>query len=256
MAAEKNITAALEQLDDQNDPGISAALSGNLADTPRTKEALRRVGVMMSELKIKSFQDFYIPTDNVEKQRLRYNHYESRRQEKLSLVLKERAKVFVELTKKQTDNQTNVKSYQNLNMLEQLLDAEAGRLESELKQQLRYHTVVEAENKEQLEREQKVRVRQRKRDDRVLMKHEEIAAKSRHKAVASKAKMDHSKKIVQKCKDEHEAKTANFLSQVLETEVRIREFRKGQEGRSFEKSQQWQVKCASIQQNFQNIQVG
>ena len=65
----------------------------------------------------------------------RYNHYESRRQEKLSLVLKERAKVFVELTKKQTDNQTNAKSYQNLNMLEQLLDAEAGRLEQELKQQ-------------------------------------------------------------------------------------------------------------------------
>ena len=67
--------------------------------------------------------------------------------------------------------------------------------------------------------------------------------------------MDHSKKIVQKVKDEAEAKTANFLSQVLETEVRIREFRKGQEGRSFEKSQQWQPKCAAIQQNFQNIQV-
>ena len=146
----------------------------------------------MSELKIKSFQDFYIPTDNVEKQRLRYNHYESRRQEKLSLVLKERAKVFVELTKKQTDNQTNAKSYQNLNMLEQLLDAEAGRLEQELKQQLRYHTVVEYENREQLEREQKVRVRQRKRDDRVLMKREELEAKTRHKAVSSQAKMDHS----------------------------------------------------------------
>ena len=59
------------QLDDQDDPGINAALSGNLADTPRTREALKRVGIMMSELKIKSFQDFYIPTDNVEKQRLR-----------------------------------------------------------------------------------------------------------------------------------------------------------------------------------------
>jgi len=90
---------------DGDDPGINAALSGNLKETPRTKEALKRCGILMHELKIKPFAEFHRPTDTIEKQRLRYNHYETRRQSKLSLVLQERAKVFVEITKK-----TNTKS--------------------------------------------------------------------------------------------------------------------------------------------------
>lgn len=121
-----------------DDPGVNAALSGNLNDTPRTREALKRCGVLMTELKIQSFSNFYRPTDTVEKQRLRYNHFETRRQAKLATVLQERAKVFVEVTKKQTANQTNAKSYQSMNMLEELLDQEATRLEAELKQQLRW----------------------------------------------------------------------------------------------------------------------
>ena len=68
------------------------------------------------------------------------------------------------------------------------------------------------------------------------MKQEELEAKIRHKKVSSEAKMAHSKKIMEGHRNNHEAKTANFLSGVLETEVRIREFRKSQEGRNFDKS--------------------
>lgn len=124
--AKQHIQEALQDSGGVDDPGVNAALSGNLKETPRTKEALKRCGILMSELRIKPFQDFHRPTDNIEKQRLRYNHYETRRQAKLSLVLQERAKVFVEMTKKQTQNQTNTKSYQSMNMLEQILDREAG----------------------------------------------------------------------------------------------------------------------------------
>ncbi|CAD7939511.1 unnamed protein product [Amoebophrya sp. A120] len=237
-----------------DDPGLSAALSGNLKETPRTKEALKRCGVLMSELKIKSFQDFHRPTDTIEKQRLRYNHYETRRQAKLSLVLQERAKVFVEMTKKQTEGNSNVKSYQGMHMLEQLLDAEAGRLEGELKQQLRYHTVVENENKEQLEKEQALREKQKKRTEKSNLVKEEKAARVKQNAVGNDAKLEHSRKILKDIKQNHEAKCANFLSHVLETEVRIREFRASQSGRNFEKSEAWKGKVANIQKNFETIQ--
>eukprot|EP00392_Amoebophrya_sp_AT5.2_P010537 g10601.t1 len=246
-----NVMEATGGLDD---PGLTAALSGNLKETPRTKEALKRCGVLMTELKIKSFQDFHRPTDTIEKQRLRYNHYETRRQAKLSLVLQERAKVFVEMTKKQTEGNSNVKSYQSMHMLEQLLDAEAGRLEGELKQQLRYHTVVETENKEQLEKEQQLREKQKKRDEKSSMMKEEKAVRVRQNAAGNEAKLQHSRKILKDIKQNHEAKCANFLSHVLETEVRIREFRAKQSGRNFEKSEGWRAKVANIHRNFENIQ--
>ncbi|CAD7942501.1 unnamed protein product [Amoebophrya sp. A25] len=237
-----------------DDPGLTAALSGNLKETPRTKEALKRCGILLPELKIKSFQDFHRPTDTVEKQRLRYNHYETRRQAKLSLVLQERAKVFVEMTKKQQQGNANAKSYQSMHMLEQLLDAEAGRLEGELKQQLRYHTVVENENKEQLEKEAMMRDKQKKREEKSYLVKEEKAIRVKQNSVANDAKRAHSQKILKDIKSNHESKCANFLGHVLETEVRIREFRNSQSGRNFEKSEAWKAKVAGIHKNFRAIQ--
>jgi hypothetical protein len=54
-----------------DDAGVGTALSGELKETPRTKEALRRCGMTLNELRIKAFQDFAQPTDNIETQRLR-----------------------------------------------------------------------------------------------------------------------------------------------------------------------------------------
>merc|ERR1712194_681525 len=172
----------------------------------------------------------------------------------LSLVLQERAKVFVELTKKQTQTASNAKSYQSMNMLEQLLDQEAGRLEHELKQQLRYHTVVEQENKEQLAKEQKLKEVKKQREERLVSLQEVASAKRRTKSASNNAKIDHSRKLLKDIQQEHNGKCADFLSHVLETEVRIREFKKSLEGRNFEKSQAWKNKVENIHRNFEELQ--
>merc|ERR1712194_107132 len=163
----------------------------------------------------------------------------------LSLVLQERAKVFVELTKKQSQTASNAKSYQSMNMLEQLLDQEAGRLEHELKQQLRYHTVVEQENKEQLAKEQKLKEVKKQREERLVSLQEVASAKRRTKSASNNAKIDHSRKLLKDIQQEHNGKCADFLSHVLETEVRVREFKK---------SQAWKNKVENIHKNFEELQ--
>merc|ERR1719271_1339643 len=122
-----------------------------LLDTPRTKEAFKRSGIEKEELTVKAFQDFYISGDLTEKQRLRFNHYETRRQEKLNIVLQERARVIAERA-----NQTgtgDALNYQSLQLMEGLLDTEAKRLEKTLRAQLRYHQAVERDNGLQLDKE-------------------------------------------------------------------------------------------------------
>ena len=109
----------------------------------------------------------------------------------------------------------------------------------------RYHTVVEAENRDQLEKEQRLRDKQKKRDEKTVLVKEEKAAKVRTKLAANDAKIAHSRKILKDIKQDHESKCANFLGHVLETEVRIREFRASQEGRNFEKSEKWRAKVGT-----------
>merc|ERR1719456_1925515 len=123
-----------------------------LRNTPRTKEAMRRAGIVDSEIQVKSFQDFYSACDLPEKQRLRFNHYETRRQEKLNLVLQERAKIIAERVKGGGVGDTL--NYQSLQLMEGLLDTESKRLEKTLRAQLRYHQAVERENGLQLTKEQ------------------------------------------------------------------------------------------------------
>merc|ERR1719281_1774511 len=65
-----------------------------LLDTPRTKEACKRTGILPSELRVKALQDFAIIGDRPERQRMRFDHYESKRQEKLKIVLAERSKLM------------------------------------------------------------------------------------------------------------------------------------------------------------------
>jgi hypothetical protein len=60
------------------------------------------------------------------------------------------------------------------------------------------------------------------------------------------AKQEHSKKIVDNLKSQHEAKAANFLSHVMEQEIRIREFKSASAGRNFEKSENWRRKVEGI----------
>ena len=107
---------------------------------------------------------------------------------------------------------------------------------------------MENENKEQLEKEHRIKEVKRQREERLVTLEELASAKRRTKRTANEAKTDHNRNLLKDIQQEHNSKCANFLSHVLETEVRIREFRKSQEGRNFEESEGRKQKVTQIHQ--------
>jgi hypothetical protein len=152
--------------------------------TPRTLEACKRAGFELRELIPKSLNDFYIPGDFLERQKLRFNHFEERRQQKLALVLAERNKIL--------ETKVNESSFyapaQNLTIMETLIGKEARRLEKDLKAQLRFYETVEKDNSDQLTKEAKLKDLVARRSERVSkivslkkVKKEELKAKNAQK---------------------------------------------------------------------------
>merc|ERR1719399_2527579 len=199
------------------DGGEALGTVQRLLDTPRTKDAFLRSGLTKADLVVKAYQDFFVPGDLPEKQRLRFNHYETRRQEKLNLVLQERAKIIAERAK--TGGLGDTLNYQSLQLMEGLLDTESKRLEKTLRAQLRYHQAVERENGLQLTKEQSLKGKLNYRDER------SVVAKSVYGAKAKQLKQ------------------AKHIANLLDEEVRLKEFAKSKDVSNAEKSERWKEKC-------------
>merc|ERR1719453_2690819 len=144
--------------------GLDAASVQNtkILDTPRTREACKALGLILEDLHFRPFESFAIPGDMKEKQQMRFDHFEKKRKEHLAQVLAERANVIVKNAKK--GEVPGVQSAQFLSMLESLFEKEAKRLEVDLKNQLRAHSMVVQENEAQLKREEDTLIKLEKRD--------------------------------------------------------------------------------------------
>merc|ERR1719191_1470375 len=212
-----------------------------LLDTPRTKEAFKRSGIQKEELAVKAFQDFFVPGDLPEKQRLRFNHYETRRQEKLNLVLQERAKIIAERAK--TGGLGDTLNYQSLQLMEGLLDTESKRLEKTLRAQLRYHQAVERENGLQLTKEQSLKGKLSYRDERSVVAKSVYGAKAKQLKEISSAKEKHAKELQEKLEQTAELEQAKHIANLLDEEVRLKEFAKSKDVSNAEKSERWKEKC-------------
>jgi len=198
---------------------------GMVPDTPRARMALSRLGITPEELKMKRFADFYIPGDMQEKQKMRFTHYEQRRQEKVDNVLKERERVCVEeLAKKNMPPGGKRRGLQNMGAMEALLDKEASRLEQELNQQLRYHQTVEQANEKQLDRERKLEESVDKRSDARLSAKASLLAKADMLKDSYNARKQNTDKLLDKIKDNKEAKLTDCFTNILNTEVRLKKF--------------------------------
>merc|ERR1740138_1217212 len=130
---------------------IESSKNQQVLNTPRTREACRRLGLVLEDLQYRDKSEFAMPGDIKEKQLLRYEHNEKRRKKWLGDVLAERAKVIAQDAQK--GNVPGVQSGQFLCMLESLFEKEAKRLEADLKGQLRQHSSLVKENEEQLKKE-------------------------------------------------------------------------------------------------------
>lgn len=131
---------------------IASSKQQQVLNTPRTREACRRIGLVLEDLQFREKSEFSQPGDLKEKALLRFEHHEKRRKKWLADVLAERAKVIAQEAQK--GNVPGVQSGQFLGMLESLFEKEAKRLELDLKGQLRQHSSLVKENQEQLQKEQ------------------------------------------------------------------------------------------------------
>merc|ERR1719327_1667396 len=96
-----------------------------LLDTPRTREAFKRSGIRKEELKVKTYQDFYVRGDLPQQQKLRHEHYEAKRMEKTHMVQLERQRVINERGIGEGGSAGDNANYASLQLMEGLLDTEA-----------------------------------------------------------------------------------------------------------------------------------
>mmetsp|Transcript_104644 Transcript_104644/g.293269 ORF Transcript_104644/g.293269 Transcript_104644/m.293269 type:complete len:538 (-) Transcript_104644:57-1670(-) len=214
---------------------IQTVLDQKVLETPRTSEACRRLGLVIEDLQIRSFESFYIPGDLKVKQQKRFEHFERKRKERLAQVLAERAKVIAEQQKK--GEVPGVQSAQFLSMLESLFEKEAKRLEVDLKGQLRSHYALVQENEEQLRKEEELQRRlehQEMRRQASRKYYEDSAAKVQDK---TKQKFERNQQIIMKIDEDFQRKEHQFKQSLLAEEERLSRFQEARLQESSDKAQ-------------------
>ena len=227
--------------------------SGSVFSTPRTKEACRRAGISPEDLEPKDFSAFYVRGDFLERQKLRFNRFESRRQQKLNVVMEERAKVIQEKIEEQTSNDLKLKSVQSIAALETLVGKEARRLEKDLRSQLRFFETVERDNSEQLKREEALKAliesrlaKKANAESLRMMKSEGL------RAIRLSKERQH-EESTSKLQSEHGEKAALFRAHLDEEEHRLQDFLTMKESDIKDKSAAWLARVDRIKDNMERV---
>mmetsp|Transcript_23239 Transcript_23239/g.65690 ORF Transcript_23239/g.65690 Transcript_23239/m.65690 type:complete len:538 (+) Transcript_23239:163-1776(+) len=213
---------------------VQSVLDQKVLDTPRFNEACRRLGLMLEDLQIRSFDSFHIPGDIKQKQQLRFEHYEKKRKERLAQVLAERAKVIAQNAKK--GEVPGVQSAQFLSMLESLFEKEAKRLEVDLKGQLRQHSSLVKDNEDQLRKEQMLQERlieQERRRSKSQSHFVEASSKTREKR---ESKESHTGDILSRLDQDFKAKQEAHGRSILAEEERMARFSEAKSQESSDKA--------------------
>jgi len=230
---------------------FQADISQKALDTPRSREACRRLGLVFEDLQIRSFESFYIPGDLKEKQQLRFDHYEKRRKERFSQVLAERAKVIAQNAKK--GEVPGVQSGQFLSMLESLFEKEAKRMEIDMKGQLRQHSALVKENEDQLAKEGNLQVKIAHREqtrERVSKAVQEYGKKTKEQ---TDKKLEHSKELCLKLEEEHHEKQAKFAREMLAEEERLQKFKEQRQEESLQRNSVFKERAAAMKEKTEML---
>lgn len=230
-----------------------SVLNSKVIDTPRTREACRRLGLVLEDLQPRGMEAFAIPGDLKEKQKLRFEHFEKKRRDRFALVMAERAKV-IDLNAKKGEV-PGVQSAQFLGMLESLFEKEAKRLEGDLKNQLRAHSSLVKENEEQLRQEENQFRREQTREMRKMAADKiknEVGAKTKEKNDDRTNKNNAENARLQA---EFEDKQAKFALAVVAEEDRLERFMQEKGQLSAEKSAHWREKVENMKKKNQDMVV-
>jgi len=227
--------------------------NAKVLDTPRTREACRRLGLVLEDLEFRTPDSFYIPGDMKEKQNMRFGHFEKRRKERLAQVLAERAKVIAQNAKK--GDVPGVQSAQFLSMLESLFDKEAKRLEGDLKNQLRQHNALVKENEEQLQREEAAAAQLALRDERKEQAEEKFKMLAENTRQKSTARQQRNEELMAKINAEFGEKQLAFQRSQLAEADRLEKFMAEKAQLSAEKSGVWKDKVEKMKEKNEQMLV-
>lgn len=206
-------------------------------DTPRTREACRRLGLTLEDLRMRPYSEFYIPGDFPAKQQLRFDHYEKGRRKRMKEAVAERTKVIMDEANLGED--PGAQNEKMLGLMESFLDKESKRLETDLKAQLRYHKAREVENKQQLAREARLQVMEETRQQRgVATKKQRIAGAE---ALREKREAAHgrNREVMGKIEADIEEKREKQAEVLQAEDERVKQTKADALKRNFDKSAKW-----------------
>lgn len=228
--------------------GLDAASVQNskIPDTPRTREACRRLGFVLEDLHFRPEAAFARPGEAAMKQKMRYKHFEDNRRNNLREVLAERAKVIAQNAKK--GEVPGVQSAQFLSMLENLFEKEAKRLETDLKNQLRSHSCLVKENEHQLRMEEDALRKDQAREARAneaTRGKKELGEKTKEKL---NSRLDANKGRNAIIEAEHQQKQENFAKAVIAEEDRLTRWMEEKGQLNAEKSAHWKARVEGMKE--------
>lgn len=223
-----------------------------LLSTPRAREACKRLGILPNELRVKRLQDFAVIGDLPERQQMRFNHFENKRQQKLKEVLGERSKIVQEQMEKEVSGPACV-GFQALQMMEDMLDQEAKRMERDLKAQSRLHSIAEKHNEELLVKER----RRRQREDEQNRAREKAEALREQKVLQirsqSEAKFRRQAELAGQAEREFAERNMSIVLQHEDEDLRLQEFLREKQERAQDRSEQWQQRMEVIERRQESL---
>mmetsp|Transcript_57764 Transcript_57764/g.162942 ORF Transcript_57764/g.162942 Transcript_57764/m.162942 type:complete len:546 (+) Transcript_57764:75-1712(+) len=240
LALQRSASESAVATHKQRKAEIESVQNQRILDTPRTREACKKLGLVLEDLQYRPHDSFYQPGDLKERQQMRHDHYEKKRKDRLAQVLAERAKVIAHNAKK--GEIPGVQSGQFLTMLESLFEKEAKRLEGDLKGQLRQHSSVVRENEEQLRREAELQERELLREQRRQLVKQMNAENGEKIRQATDSKFSKNSEILSKIEADFDDKQLAHARQLLAEEERMERFSDEKRQLSNEKSMAFQEK--------------
>jgi len=251
MAESRQDLAVVDSGKTQRAEIATSIATQRVLDTPRTREACRRLGLVLEDLQPRSLASFNSPGDMQAKIQMRFDHYEKKRKERFAQVLAERAKVIAQNAKK--GEVPGAQSGQFLSMLESLFEKEAKRLELDLKGQLRQHSALVQENEDQLRKEQMLQERSMMREERRKASHQNFTDAGNRAASKLKERQARNHEIVAKMDDDLREQQAKHAQQLVAEEDRMKRFMKEKEQLSSDKSAIFRERVDRIKEKNQQL---
>lgn len=225
---------------------LEASANQKVLDTPRTREACKKLGLVLEDLQFRGFESFAIPGDMKDKQMMRFVHYNEKRKTRLNQVLAERARV--EAAKAKKGEVPGAQSAQFLSMLESLFEKEAKRLETDLKSQLRQHSSLVRENEDQLRKEEQLQLKLDSVEQKRSTKQQQDQQRGQETRERHDKQRARTEANLAKYEEEFATKQMKFAQDLLAEEERMEQFHQIQSIAQKEKSEHWLARVNAMKE--------